>query len=67
MTQNISDFNPQKAEIESLKIELGYARTKITDLQSKIDDKDQTINIYSQKIKLLEGARANSLHEKYFP
>ena len=66
MTQNISNFTPEKAEIESLKIELGYARTKITDLQSKIDDRDQTINIYSQKIKLLEGARANSLQEKYF-
>ena len=64
---NISNFTPEKAEIESLKIELGYARTKITDLQTKIADKDQTINIYSQKIKLLEMSRTNHFHDKYFP
>ena len=67
MTQNISNFTPEKAEIESLKIELGYARTKITDLQTKIADRDQTINIYSQQIKLLEESRTNTLHQRYFP
>ena len=67
MTQNISNFTPERAEIESLKIELGYARTKITDLQTKIADREQTLNIYSQQIKLLEESRTNTLHEKYFP
>ena len=65
-TQNVSSFTPEKAEIESLKIELSYARTKIVDLQNKNKDHEHTIKIYSQKIKLLEDSRLDSLHNKYF-
>ena len=65
-TQNGSSFTPEKAEIESLKIELGYARTKVVDLQTKNQDHEHTISIYSQKIKLLEGSRLDALHNKYF-
>ena len=65
-TQNISSFTPEKAEIESLKIELSYARTKIVDLQTKNKDHEHTIEIYSQKIKLLEDSRFDALHAKYF-
>ena len=66
-TQNVSNFTPEKAELESLKIELGYARTKIVDLQTKNKDLEQTNKIYSQKLNLLEGKRMDSMHEKYFP
>ena len=65
-TQNASSFTPEKAEIESLKIELGYARTKIVDLQTKTKDQEHTIDVYSQKLKLLEDSRLSSLHSKYF-
>ena len=67
VTQNVSSFTPEQAEIESLKIELGFARTKVVDLQTKLNDRDQTISIYSQKIKLFEENRKNSLNDKYFP
>ena len=64
--QTESDFTPEKAEIESLKIELSYARTQIIDLETKNIDKDKTIKIYSQKLKIFEENRLNSLDEKYF-
>ena len=64
-TQILNNFCPEKAEIESLKIELGYAHTKIVDIQSEKKDLEETVKIYSQKIKLLENTRKDSLHEKY--
>ena len=66
-TQHLSTFTPEKAEMESLKIELSFARTKITDLETKNKDQEQTINIYSQKIKLLHDSQVESLQQKYFP
>ena len=65
-SQNVSTFTPERAEVESLKIELSYARTKITDLRMKNKDQEETINIYSQKLKLLENNRHESMKEKYF-
>ena len=64
--QNNPDLSPHKAEVESLKIELGYAHTKITELQSKNRDHQETIKIYSQKLNLLEKGQSNYLNEKYF-
>ena len=64
--QNVADLTPEKAEIESLKIELSYARAQIIDLETKNIDKDKTIKIYSQKLKIFEENRLNSLDEKYF-
>ena len=64
--QNAADLTPEKAEIESLKIELSYARAQIIDLETKNNDKDKTIKIYSQKLKIFEENRLNSLDEKYF-
>ena len=64
--QNLPNFSPEKAEIESLKIELGFARTKVVDLETKDNDAENTIKIYSHKLKILEENRTNSLHEKYF-
>ena len=66
LTQNISTFTPERAKVESLKIELSFARTKIADLKVKNDDQEQTINIYSQKITQLEENRRELLHGKYF-
>ena len=64
--QNAAELTPEKAEIESLKIELSYARAQIIDLETKNIDKDKTIRIYSQKLKIFEENRLNSLDEKYF-
>ena len=66
-TQHLSTFSPEKAEIESLKIQLSFARTKIADLETKNEDHEQTINIYAQKIKLLHNSQMEVLQEKYFP
>ena len=65
-TQILNNFTPERAELESLKIQLGYAHTKIVDIQSKNQDLEETILIYSQKLKLLENTRKDFLHEKYF-
>ena len=43
--QNVADLTPEKAETESLKIELSYARVQIIDLETKNNDKDKTIKI----------------------
>ena len=64
--QNNPDLSPRKAEIESLKIELGYAHTKIAELHSRNHDHQETIKIYSQKLKLLEKGQSDYLNEKYF-
>ena len=66
-TLNVNNFTPGKAEIESLKIELGYAQTKIIDIQAKNKDLQETIKIYSMKLKLLENSRTDTLNAKYFP
>ena len=54
-------------EIESLKIELGFARTKVVELETKNNDAENTIKIYSHKLKILEENRTSSLQEKDFP
>ena len=64
--QNLPKFSPERAEIESLKIELGFARTKVVDLETKNNDAENTIKIYSHKLKILEENRTSSLNEKYF-
>ena len=64
---NLPNFSPERAEIESLKIELGFARTKVVELETKNNDAENTIKIYSHKLKILEENRTSSLQEKYFP
>ena len=66
--QEQSNLNnsPRKAEVESLKIELGYAHTKIAEIQSRNRDHQETIRIYSQKLELMEKSQTGYLHEKYF-
>ena len=64
--QKSSDLSSEQAEIESLKIELSYARTKIVDLETKIDDGKETLKVYSHKLKILEENRSSFLKEKYF-
>ena len=62
----LPNFSPEKAEIEALKIELSYARTKVVDLETRNKDAENTIKIYSHKLKILEENRTNNLNEKYF-
>ena len=57
----------EKAEIDSLKIELSFAQTKIVELESKKKDQENSLKIYEQKLKLLETERLNNLKEKYYP
>ena len=61
-----SNYSPEKAEIESLKIELSFTKTKIAELEVQLKDKEQSIKIYLQKIKILESERVNRLGEQYF-
>ena len=60
------DFSSEKARIESLKIELSYARTKIVDLENKVKDGQESLKIYSHKVRILEENRAAFLNGKYF-
>ena len=64
--QKSSEFSPEKAEIEALKIELGYARTKIVDLETKVNDGKETLKVYTHQLKILEENRSSFLKEKYF-
>ena len=61
-------FSPQKAETESLKIELSNARTKVVYLENIIIDKDRSILIYKEKVRLLESPQSknNNNDESFF-
>ena len=59
------NFSPEKAEIESLKMELSFARTKIVELDTKNAENEKTISIYSQKLKILEDKMKKDFHQKY--
>ena len=59
-------FTPSEAELNSLKIELSYARTQIINLEAELEDKKKTNDVYLQKIKLLEASRSDILNDKYF-
>ena len=65
-TQNNLHTSPRKAEVESLKIELGYAHAKIAEIQSRNRDNQETIKIYSQKLELIEKGQSAYFHDKYF-
>ena len=61
---NNSSFNPG---LESIKIELSYAKARIADLENQVNDKEQSIKIYLQKISLLEANRYKTLPQDTFP
>ena len=58
-------FTQEKAELEALKIELSYTRTKIVDLETKLDDKNNSLKIYKHKVSMLESSRMNKFHNEY--
>ena len=55
----------EKAEIESLRIQLSYSKTKISQLELETKEKDQSIKIYLQKLKLLEAERNDNYRDQY--
>ena len=60
-------FSPEKAEIESLKIELSYAKTKILELETKNSDKQRSLLIYKEKVRLLESQMNYSSKDAALP
>ena len=59
-------FSPEQTKIESLKIELCFAKTIIADLENQKNDRENSLKIYKQKVKLLEYQRSDFYHESYF-
>ena len=56
-----------EAQVESSNIELSFAKTKIADIENQINDRNQTIKIYLQKIKLLEANKNDAAREQLYP
>ena len=48
-------------------MELSFTRTKIVELETKLRDKEQSLEIFMQKVKILEEQRHFKLHDNYFP
>ena len=65
--KNTRNNDPLRAENDSLKVELSFTRTKIIELESKLNDKEQSNKILNQKVKLLEEGRHDYYKNKYFP
>ena len=57
-----SSFTPQQAEIEALKIEISYAKTRVT---VTVTDKNNSLKIYKEKVKILESARIENMNSEY--
>ena len=59
------NLNPEQAKIDFLNIELDATKTKIVQLETAIEDRDVTITILNEKIKLLEQNQQDSINNKY--
>ena len=64
---NKSTYTAEQAELESLKVELAFTKTKIVDLENSKREAANSLKIYEQKLKILENERLNVLKEQYFP
>ena len=60
-------YTKEKAELDSLQIQLSCAKTKIADLENQNKEKGETIKIYLEKLKILESRRLDNIREAYFP
>ena len=64
--QPVLALSPEAAEISFLKQELNNANTKITMLDTEIDDLSKTIKIQKLRLNIFEDAKNTKSSEKYF-
>ena len=58
---------PEEAEISFLMQELDSAKTRLTMLDSEIDDLNKTIKIQGARLKIFEENKNSNINTKYFP
>ena len=58
----VQQISPEKAKIDFLNLELNSAKTRMTLLESTIKDRDDTIKIQKEKIRLLEENQHKSVN-----
>ena len=58
----VNTLSPEKARIDFLNLELNTAKTRMTHLESIIQDRDDTIKIQKEKIRLLEENQHKSVN-----
>ena len=63
--QPVLALSKEEAEISFLKQELNSAQTRITLLDSEIDDLNKTIKIQKQRLKIFEESKSESCPENY--
>ena len=64
--QKPPSISPESAKIDFLNLELNAAKTRIAHLETTIADRDGTIHIQREKIKVLEESRIISANSEYF-
>ena len=57
--------SPEKSKVDFLNLELDSAKTRIVQLETENEDKDISIKILNEKIKLLEQSRPTSQSPKH--
>ena len=58
-------MSPEKSKVDFLNLELDSAKTRIVQLETENEDKDISIKILNEKIKLLEQSRPTSQSSKH--
>ena len=64
-TTKNKNVNPDQAKIDYLNLELDASKTRIVQLETTVEDRDITIRILNDKIKLLEQNQQNFINSKY--
>ena len=64
---NFLHTTPEAIREESLKIELGQAKTKIADLDTQLKDYKITNKLLSERLRSFELAKENETFQQYFP
>ena len=62
-----SSYTSDKAEIDSLHIQISFSKAKTADLENQLKEKENSLKIYQERIKILETQRSDNLREEYFP
>ena len=64
-TMKNKNLNPEQAKIDFLNLELDASKTRIVQLETTVEDRDVTIKILNEKIKLLEQNQQNYVNSNY--
>ena len=59
--------SPEAAKIDYLNVELNACKTQIAQLETTIADRDDTIHIQKEKLKVLEQNLSEAITSKYLP